>query len=318
MRRQNGLLIICLMAFAGTAPLPAVAATAIDVRAGATGDYQGTYTIGVTYFSPFGLTVSDSGPLNGTTGSYSPASAPVGLTAIWLAAAVNGLNSGSGTAGADLTNGTVRGAATSDGYHSGGTAAADLYEDVTFAIAGGSSRQIAVLAHLDGSIGSFANASSLSALSYTLNFGSSGFRFASQGSQSGFDVSAGGVLGGPPMGWDSYTLSNVTSTGFDFTGLLTIADGEVRSILQRLYLNCQEGVDCDFSHTGRMALRLPTGVTFTSGSGVFLTAPFAAAVPEPASWAMLTLGFGLCGTVARRRRRVAASATVGSTGAQIG
>ena len=29
---------------------------------------------------------------------------------------------------------------------------------------------------------------------------------------------------------------------------------------------------------------------------------FSAAVPEPATWAMMILGFGLMGTVARRRR----------------
>jgi len=303
-RLHRALIVAGLATFACLGPAPAWATTAIDVTAGATGSFAGIYSLGVSYFTPNGLTVRDSGSLNGTTASYSPTAAPIGLNAIMLTAAVNGLTSGSSMASADLRTGTVRATAASDGYLASGTAHADLYEDVTFAVAGGGSQQITVISHLDGMIGSFANTFSVSALGYTLNFGGSNFLYTSLGSQGGFTVSAGGAYGGPPDGWDSYALSNVTDTGFDFTGLLTITDGEKRSIGQRLYLNCQEGVNCDFSHTGSIALQLPAGVTFTSGSGVFLAPPAPGAVPEPASWAMLLAGFGLIGAATRGQRIV--------------
>lgn len=54
----------------------------------------------------------------------------------------------------------------------------------------------------------------------------------------------------------------------------------------------------DFYHTGGLQLQAPGGVTFTSDSGVFLTA----AVPEPATWAMLIGGFGMIGAISRRKR----------------
>lgn len=46
---------------------------------------------------------------------------------------------------------------------------------------------------------------------------------------------------------------------------------------------------------------LAPAVSFTSDSGVFLTA----AVPEPQTWAMLLGGLGVLGSVARRRASVA-------------
>lgn len=58
------------------------------------------------------------------------------------------------------------------------------------------------------------------------------------------------------------------------------------------------GKTSDFYHTGGLQIMAPQGTTFTSQSGVFLTAN---GVPEPASWAMLIAGFGLVGGMARRR-----------------
>ncbi|OYU15549.1 MAG: hypothetical protein CFE37_05380 [Alphaproteobacteria bacterium PA4] len=60
------------------------------------------------------------------------------------------------------------------------------------------------------------------------------------------------------------------------------------------------GDTSDFSNTARLRVLASPGVTYTSQSGQFLTA--AGAVPEPASWSLLILGFGLVGTAARRGR----------------
>lgn len=297
-------LAAALVLISALVPSPSLAETAIFVRASASGTASQSYTLGVSYSSPSGLSVQDTGPLNGTTASFSPTSAVTGLTAISLAAAVNGSASGSSAASADLGTGIVKAIAKSDTFGSGGIGFAEVADDLTFAVAGGGSEQIAIISHLDGSIGAFTTTGSFSGLSYILNFGTtSNIIYVSQGSQNGFVFSVTGASGPTPSGWDSYTVSNVTATGFDFTGLLTISDGELRTVTQRLSLNCQEGVDCDFSHTGSIALQLPPGVSFTSGSGVFLTSP--TTVPVPASWAMLVSGLGFGGSVARRRRTLA-------------
>jgi hypothetical protein len=297
----RGTCAAAIASLAGAASAPSIAATSIFVKAGATGFAVQGHSLSVSYFSPSGLSVQETNPLNGTTQSYSPSAAAPGLTAIDLAAAVNGTASGSATASADLATGIVRATAKSDTYQSSGTGYAELADDVTFTVAGGGSKQITVISHLDGTIGAFANSFSQSGLSYILNFGTaSNVVFTSQGSQGGFTYSAGGALSPTPLGWDSYSLTNVTATGFDFTGLLTVNDGEMRTVTQRLNLTCQEGVDCDYSHTGSIALQLPAGVSFTSGSGVFLNPP--SSVPAPVSWMTMIAGLGFGGAMARRQR----------------
>ena len=59
----------------------------------------------------------------------------------------------------------------------------------------------------------------------------------------------------------------------------------------------------DYSHTAAFAFDLPTGVTYTSDSGVFLKGG-TTSVPEPAPIAVAALGLG-CTIVARRRTRPA-------------
>lgn len=54
-------------------------------------------------------------------------------------------------------------------------------------------------------------------------------------------------------------------------------------------------------NTTRINLFLPSNVSFTSQSGVFLSQ--AGGVPEPASWAMLLMGFGAVGGALRIRRQ---------------
>ena len=56
----------------------------------------------------------------------------------------------------------------------------------------------------------------------------------------------------------------------------------------------------DFGNTMSFNWILPDDVVVESASGVFMTG-LGSAVPEPATWAMMIVGFGLVGTAARRR-----------------
>lgn len=60
------------------------------------------------------------------------------------------------------------------------------------------------------------------------------------------------------------------------------------------------GGNADFSHTARFDWELPEGVTFTSASGQFMTAPDQA-VPEPGGAALALLALALVPAVRRRR-----------------
>ena len=63
---------------------------------------------------------------------------------------------------------------------------------------------------------------------------------------------------------------------------------------------CYDGIICDFGNTQTVALSLPTDVSFTSASGVFLSA-VNPSVPEPASIALLASG--LIGFSASHRKK---------------
>lgn len=68
-----------------------------------------------------------------------------------------------------------------------------------------------------------------------------------------------------------------------------------------MYMSAGGRGSADFGHTAEIKWNLPEGVTYSSASGGFF-AGSPAAVPEPASWAMLIAGFGLIGSVMRRRK----------------
>lgn len=88
------------------------------------------------------------------------------------------------------------------------------------------------------------------------------------------------------------------------TGLTSLG---VRGLLN---LDCRGGSSCDFGNTGTFGFgSLPTGLTYSSASGAFLTANTTpttptqpGGVPEPATWGMMILGFGAIGASLRRRK----------------
>lgn len=102
--------------------------------------------------------------------------------------------------------------------------------------------------------------------------------------------------------WVSSSITSESPDSFIFTGVYALTGAsDPLSIQELLTLNCLGNTSCDVSHTGAVSFTLPSNVTFTSESGVFLTQPITAATPEP-SYAVVA-GIGFLGLVVFGRRR---------------
>jgi hypothetical protein len=144
-----------------------------------------------------------------------------------------------------------------------------------------------------------------------LNFGHSDARFDLKSNNSTNYLTQVNYLDTYPSGAPGVWTTNADHTVNTYTEnyLLTGSIIDLGVALEA-NLQCGTGYFCDFSHTAKLGLTLPTGVSFTSDSGTFLTAgaPTAGAVPEPATWAMMVFGFGLAGGTMRRRNTVRSGA----------
>lgn len=113
---------------------------------------------------------------------------------------------------------------------------------------------------------------------------------------------ANGTLGSD-LGWVSSEIVAQTPDSFIFSGEYQLI-GAIAVVPITLALSCsaENGGTCDFADTGAVSFDLPSGVTFTSASGAFLTQP-PTSTPEPASEAILLGGAVLAGAAALSRRR---------------
>jgi hypothetical protein len=209
---------------------------------------------------------------------------------------------GSATAAADMPSGSLHVLAQST-YNPGwgAIASASMADFVTFHVLGASPAVIDVGVSLDGIVsGAGAGAGGYTG-SLAFSFGG-GFQFYGFIANNG--DTAGGLAGSsgysPPYGWNSYTDS-VSPTGFVFNGQLSVTDGQRLFLDMFLSTTTGGGATADFLNTAQLSLGLPGGVTFTSDSGVLLTA----SVPELSTWVLMLLGFASLGYAGYRRNKAA-------------
>ena len=177
------------------------------------------------------------------------------------------------------------------------TLGVEMYDYLTFAVGGSGSDTITLDFGLDGNLSLGGEASYSQSIQLELGSGE-----MSRKGFSGGDVIDTGFTGG----WNpGFGYTNDTISGFNFQGSLTVTNGEVLEISYIQQMNCNDSATCDFSNTSQMALNLPSDVSYTSDSGVFLTdvPGQGQSTPEPGS--LLLVGLGIVGIGYVRRRRFA-------------
>lgn len=205
-----------------------------------------------------------------------------------------------------------------------GSASAGFGDQIQFNIAGASADTVTVIGvnlHFDGEIFNTGTAGytflfedNAARINYSNNpyYGSVNF-YAAKIAQNtgGMSVAAYGAWIDPPAhtvvsfpGTEGFGVG--FSPSFDHTYYFGLRGANpVMNI--SLLGNVSSGYDstANFNNTGAFTFTLPETVTFTSSSGQLLTAP-SGAVPEPASWAMMIIGFAGAGAGVRRRKALAA------------
>lgn len=271
----------------------------------------------VTYASP------DPGGSNATSWSHGG----------WDNAATAQSNSGSiSTGSANLSDGTIHAFISNpDANWGSGFFTGQISDIVTFTNTSGSAVLLDIGYAFDGKFsgiipnGGYTSGSvglALTSPDYTLKFAGTGNTLVggtngyATGASTYFDA-GGGSYGAPGTIGLSTFMSEVdytSSNNFDFqSGLVSglfntsiiipVGQSQLGFALW-LSLDCrQRSASCDFGNTSAFKFgALADGLSYTSNSGALfseINAP--GGVPEPATWGMMILGFGLIGGLLRRR-----------------
>ncbi len=191
-----------------------------------------------------------------------------------------------------------------------GVSTAGAYDTLHFSVGGATAQTITTIAvafHVHGATDAFTPAGdSVAILSTVLQLGGGYFQgnILSNGSTNYLPVLSEGP---PPSGWLTESLSPDGPGNFTFHGTLALTGAtQDLGVVEYLYANCGDGTSCDYAHTASVSFTLPSNVTYTSDSGVFLTQP-AGGVPEPTTWTLMLAGAAAIGATLRNRRRIAAT-----------
>lgn len=212
-------------------------------------------------------------------------------------------------AAASLENGTVQASGSgtfldsfpnpNSGQNGGsGIAFAQFNDGLHFTIAGASANTVSLIGisyTLDGSILGTSGGASIDNI---LQFGSATLR---DDIAALFPSQPPSIKNTQTAGWEAFSFTSNTPGLIIFDGTYALVGPEVDlGIAATLSLGCQLGADCDYTNTGQFKIKsLPSNVTFTSDSGVFLTGA-SSTTPEPGS--LVLLGAGLTAVLLLRKR----------------
>jgi hypothetical protein len=251
------------------------------------------------YFDvPAGINSTLTDPSSSLT--YSPKPAPPGLSAMALNLFAD--NSAANVSAAMATGATHMYASSIEDttgccVETLDALSVEMKDQLTFAVSGTGSDTIGVAFSLDGNVkpGNVGAGSWVQTIEY--NFGNP-LLFWQSGSGFNSPTTA------PTTGWNTASFTGNSLTGFNFVGTLTVTNGEVVPISFIQQLNCNNGAVCDFSNTGQLSLTLPSDVSYSSASGVFLSQGVTA-TPEPSLVFLTGVGFVAIGYTGRRRQAAA-------------
>lgn len=221
-------------------------------------------------------------------------------------------------ASADLATGQVHLFAAAE-YSAGDAgaaaiAAASLSDTLHFTIAGADSSTVTLVPvsfAFDGLLTPGRPYGPTATLYYNFSFGNArAYEFGDYGAGyyngTSYPTFSFPVAQGQTSGWESASFTSYDPQDTRFSGIYAITGASADiPIAFGLQIIAGNNVTLDYSHAGSISIGHVDGVSFTSDSGVFLTAASnVGSVPEPASWALLVAGFGSIGAIARRRRAV--------------
>ena len=184
----------------------------------------------------------------------------------------------------------------------GAVATARFVDGLHFNVAGvGADAVTAIGVHytLEGHVVAGGFASSGEDMTTSFDFGNAGIGVIATGR--GFNPFS--ITAHSERGWASFGYSALDSTHVSFDGIYNLL-GSTQTLGINAYLSAGATfADLDYGNTLRVSFTLPGNVSYTSDSGVFLSAANPVTpVPEPETWALMMAGLGLMGHFARRRR----------------
>jgi hypothetical protein len=270
------------------------AASSFYVSTNAQSNYRTATGASLSYNSVTGATQSISND-GSQTETYSGTPNILGLTSSFDQSSFSqgttyGTVTGSAYAAADLSSGSVHAAASGsstiiNGPFGVGATLAQLSDTLTFTILGAGPTTVTDIT-----------------VTYTLDGTDSYVAFAqyNQADSLFFGAASASFSSDTAPTWASANFISSSPNDGVFQGVYALVGATVVVPLTlSLVVDCEDGCSADFSNTGLIGLSLPSNVSFTSASGVFLTA----STPEPSSWAMMLIGgAGVMIGLARRRR----------------